>query len=117
MKNSVREASVLTDFQKLSRILWGATLLTLPVTSFRWFPFLGEGTFVRPLSLYPLALADSAFVDSVGARQNKTELGRCVDSTWGVCAVHFCSDQPRGVDSIRFLCVDKSIQRAPSAPW
>lgn len=48
--------SVVNDLQKFSRILWGATLLTLPVTSFRWFPFLGEGTFVRPLSLYPLAL-------------------------------------------------------------
>ncbi len=42
--------------EKLMRILWGAALLTLPVTSFRWFPFLGEGTFVRPLALYPLAL-------------------------------------------------------------
>ncbi len=31
-------------------------MLTLPVTSFRWFPFLGEGTLVRPLALYPLAL-------------------------------------------------------------
>jgi len=41
---------------KLSRILWGAALLTLPVTSFRWFPFVGEGTFVRPLALYPLGL-------------------------------------------------------------
>lgn len=37
------------------RLLWGAALLTLPVTSFRWFPFVGEGTFVRPLALYPLA--------------------------------------------------------------
>ena len=46
----------LNGFQKLSRILWGAALLTLPVTSFRWFPFLGEGTLVRPLSMYPLAL-------------------------------------------------------------
>ena len=54
MKNSV--FSILTDPQKLSRILWGAALLTLPVTSFRWFPFLGEGTLVRPLALYPLAL-------------------------------------------------------------
>ena len=54
MKNSV--FSMLTDSQKLSRILWGAALLTLPVTSFRWFPFLGEGTLVRPLALYPLAL-------------------------------------------------------------
>ncbi len=40
----------------LARILWGAALLTIPVTSFRWFPFLGEGTVVRPLALYPLAL-------------------------------------------------------------
>ena len=40
----------------LSRILWGAALLTMPVTSFRWFPFVSEGTYVRPLALYPLAL-------------------------------------------------------------
>ncbi len=45
-----------TTLNKLSRILWGAALLTLPVTSFRYFPFLGEDTLVRPLSLYPLAL-------------------------------------------------------------
>jgi O-antigen ligase len=44
------------DITKLSRVLWAAALLALPVTSFRWFPFLGEGTLVRPLSLYPLAL-------------------------------------------------------------
>jgi O-antigen ligase len=48
--------SVVKDSQKLTRFLWGAALLTLPVTSFRWFPFLGEGTLVRPLSMYPLAL-------------------------------------------------------------
>jgi hypothetical protein len=41
---------------KWTRILWGAALFTLPVTSFRYFPFLGEGTYVRPLSLYPIAL-------------------------------------------------------------
>ena len=41
---------------KFAFFLWGAVLLALPVTSFRWFPFLGEGTFVRPLALYPLAL-------------------------------------------------------------
>ncbi|MBI5945050.1 MAG: O-antigen ligase family protein [Chloroflexi bacterium] len=38
------------------RVLWAAAMLTVPVTSFRWFPFLGEGTLVRPLALYPLAL-------------------------------------------------------------
>jgi len=41
---------------KLMRFLWGAALLTLPVTSFRYFPGLGETTFVRPLAFYPLAL-------------------------------------------------------------
>jgi len=41
---------------KLPRLLWALTLLTLPVTSFRWFPGLGESTLVRPLALYPLAL-------------------------------------------------------------
>ena len=41
---------------KFIRILWGAALLTLPVTSFRWFPLLSDGTLVRPLALYPLAL-------------------------------------------------------------
>ena len=40
----------------LTRFLWGAALFTLPVTSFRYFPFMGEGTLVRPLSFYPLAL-------------------------------------------------------------
>ena len=41
---------------KLTRFLWGAALFTLPVTSFRYFPFLGDNTYVRPLSLYPIAL-------------------------------------------------------------
>ena len=55
MKTSVFSAtSVVNNPHKISRILWGAALLTLPVTSFRWFPFLGEGTLVRPLAMYPL---------------------------------------------------------------
>ena len=41
--------------ERISRTLWGLVLLTLPVTSFRYFPS-GEGTYVRPLALYPLAL-------------------------------------------------------------
>ena len=41
---------------KVSRFLWGAALFTLPITSFRYFPFLGDSTYVRPLSLYPIAL-------------------------------------------------------------
>jgi len=39
----------------ISRFLWGAVLFTLPVTSFRYFPFLGETTYVRPLAFYPIA--------------------------------------------------------------
>jgi O-antigen ligase len=42
--------------EKLTRVLWAAVLVTLPVTSFRYFPFMGEGTMVRPLALYPLIL-------------------------------------------------------------
>ncbi len=45
------------SIEKLSRILWALALLTIPVTSFRWFPFLGESkTLVRPLAMYPLGL-------------------------------------------------------------
>ncbi len=44
------------SLEKLSRILWGLVLLTLPVTSFRFFPLLGKYTYVRPLAFYPLAL-------------------------------------------------------------
>jgi len=41
---------------KIARFLWGAALFCLPVTSFRYYPLLGGGTFVRPLALYPVAL-------------------------------------------------------------
>lgn len=41
---------------RLNRFLWAATLVSLPVTSFRYFPFLDSGTVVRPLALYPAAL-------------------------------------------------------------
>jgi hypothetical protein len=40
---------------KIAYFLWALALLALPVTSFRWFPGLGESTLVRPLALYPLA--------------------------------------------------------------
>lgn len=41
---------------RITRFLWGAALFTLPVTSFRYFPFLGDATYVRPLSLYPVVI-------------------------------------------------------------
>ena len=44
------------NLDKLARILWAVVLLTLPVTSFRYFPGLGETTYVRPLAFYPLVL-------------------------------------------------------------
>ncbi len=49
MTASLRSISL----DRLARFLWAATLITLPVSSFRYFPA-GEGTFVRPLSFYPL---------------------------------------------------------------
>ena len=53
MTNSMRSMFSVVN---VSRFLWGAALCTLPVTSFRYFPFLGDSTYVRPLSLYPIAL-------------------------------------------------------------
>ena len=44
------------DINRIVRFLWGAALFTLPVTSFRYFPFLRDATYVRPLALYPVAL-------------------------------------------------------------
>jgi len=43
-------------FPRLARVLWGVVLFLLPVTSFRYFPFMGEGTYVRPLAFYPIAI-------------------------------------------------------------
>jgi hypothetical protein len=53
MKNPV---SSVDSVAKITHFLWGAALFALPVTSFRYFPFMGEGTFVRPLAFYPIAL-------------------------------------------------------------
>jgi O-antigen ligase len=52
------KSSMLSVFSvaNLPRTLWALAMLTLPVTSFRWFPGLGESTLVRPLALYPLAI-------------------------------------------------------------
>lgn len=50
-----RSAASGLSIDKISRFLWGAALFTLPVASFRYFPFLGESTYVRPLALYPIA--------------------------------------------------------------
>jgi O-antigen ligase len=47
---------MLSNLDKLCRLLWASALVALPVTSFRWFPLLGDDTLVRPLALYPLAL-------------------------------------------------------------
>jgi hypothetical protein len=52
----MKSALLVDPLDRIARVLWGAALLTLPVTSFRYFPFLGESTYVRPLSLYPAAL-------------------------------------------------------------
>lgn len=52
----IRNLGSSDSLNKIAHLLWGAALLTLPVTSFRWFPLVSEGTLVRPLALYPLAL-------------------------------------------------------------
>jgi O-antigen ligase len=45
-----------TKLRAVSRFLWALVLISLPVTSFRYFPFLGKETMVRPLAFFPLAL-------------------------------------------------------------
>ncbi len=50
-----RSAASSLSIDTVARILWGAALFTLPVTSFRYFPLLGDATYVRPLALYPIA--------------------------------------------------------------
>ena len=42
--------------QRVERFLWAAVLVALPVTSFRYLPFMGADTQVRPLSLIPAVL-------------------------------------------------------------
>ena len=44
------------SLDSVARLLWALVLVTLPITSFRYVPFMGTGTYVRPLALYPLAL-------------------------------------------------------------
>jgi O-antigen ligase len=56
MKDTLRSVLSENSLSKITRFLWGAALFTLPITSFRYFPFLGDSTYVRPLSLYPIAL-------------------------------------------------------------
>src|SRR5689334_13483988 len=56
MNGSLHSILAEISVSKIARFLWGAALFTLPITSFRYFPFLGDATYVRPLSLYPIAL-------------------------------------------------------------
>ena len=56
MSDSLHSVFAEISVYKITRFLWGAALFTLPITSFRYFPFLGDATYVRPLSLYPIAL-------------------------------------------------------------
>jgi hypothetical protein len=56
MIHSVRSMLSVERVPEIVRFLWAAALFTLPVTSFRYFPFLGDSTYVRPLSLYPVAI-------------------------------------------------------------
>lgn len=70
MRSSVSAISV----ANITRFLWGAALFTLPVTSFRYFPLLGESTYVRPLALYPIAfLLPLLFLQFI---RNKTSFPR-----------------------------------------
>lgn len=50
-------SSFAPGFQRLSRVIWALFFLSLPVTSFPYFPAgLGGKTLVRPLAIYPVLL-------------------------------------------------------------
>lgn len=51
----MRTAAPTSWLDSCLRYTWAAVLLTLPVTSFRYFPG-GDGTYVRPLAFYPLGV-------------------------------------------------------------
>ena len=51
----MKTTSFALSLDNISRWLWAAALLTLPVTSFRYFP-VGANTYERPLAFFPLAL-------------------------------------------------------------
>jgi O-antigen ligase len=52
----MKKYSISANLKRVLRSLWAITLLSLPVTSFRYFPGLSETTFVRPLAFYPIIL-------------------------------------------------------------
>ena len=56
MRLRLNTSLVLPVTHKLIGILWATAMVTLPVTSFRYYPFVGETTYVRPLALYPVAI-------------------------------------------------------------
>ncbi len=66
--------SLESSMATISRFLWGGALFTLPVTSFRYFPGMGEGTLVRPLAFYPIALLVLVLV--IQLRRGKTSIPR-----------------------------------------
>ena len=51
----MKTTSLTLSLDNIARWLWAAALLTLPVTSFRYFP-VGETTCERPLAFFPLTL-------------------------------------------------------------
>jgi O-antigen ligase len=56
------EQVTLQRFHPIERFLWAAVLVALPVTSFRYLPFMGADTQVRPLSLIPAVLLVFALI-------------------------------------------------------
>jgi len=44
------------NLDSFARFLWAFVMVALPITSFRYMPFMGSGTVVRPLAFYPLGL-------------------------------------------------------------
>jgi hypothetical protein len=63
--------------EKVIALLWGLVLITLPVTSFRYYPKVFGRTTVQPLALFPLALLLPALL-LLYWRQRKLRLPQAV---------------------------------------
>jgi len=102
-----------SDFShRISRWLWAAALVSLPVTSFRWFPFLGETTYVRPLALYPLALLLPLLLIQSIRRE------RLFPWTGSVTLLAVFAAAVVAATGLGLLpCAGRNIRDAPSAPW
>ena len=75
----------LERLHRIERFLWALTLVAVPVTSFRFMPFMGADSQVRPLSLIPVGLllivlqTDKKYFCCSGGIEGDTDIKRLAE--------------------------------------